>query len=845
MRANQTQLVNFLEAPKVQFIIPVYQRNYDWSIAECRELINDAISVEIENRGTHFIGSIVFIHEGIYSTNEVKELVIIDGQQRLTTINVLFVALYRFARENNLTNDAERIYYMYIVNQYVTQEQNKLKLKQTDINSQAFEAIIQGTESSFTRYSNVIENYNYFRSCINLDNFETIQRGINRLIFVEISLERDKDDPQRIFESLNSTGLALSQSDLIRNFILMDLEPKEQQRVFKQIWNPIEENARDLEKQKSMVSNFIRDFLTLKNKKIPNQDKVYTEFKTQYASRKGEEYEQDLENIKSLSFHYKKLINPSIVQDKELRREIEYIAKLEINVAYPFLLQVFEDHENGVIDRDTVIKVLRLIQSYTWRRFIVGLPTNALNKIFMSLYSEVDVDDYYNSIALALVKKKASSKFPTNEEVRVGLKDKNIYSTQAKNRNYFFELLENFNNREYVDTSNPHITIEHIFPRNPEETWRHELSQDDYLSFSEKYLHTIGNLTLSGNNGALGNFSFEKKKTMNVDNGEQGYLYSRLWLNDFLKTLESWNVSSFEARLEKIYNRFISIWEYPEVVLPTTDDLEEQSIYDAEEPTYKKLQYFIFEDSKIEESAIAQMYFYVLRKLFEKSPQYFLNPGQDVLKISRNQADFRTPQELINGHYIEANIDSRTKFTVLKKLLPVFELEDELVIKYADDDSSTNKSGINRTLFWSQLLPELSKVTTQFSNLSPRNQHWLSAGSGYGGVAFGIEILQKETRISLIINTSSKKQNKRIFKHLFIQKNEIEQELGKSLEWFELPDSKLSYIKFANPNLSIKKHKHWPEMIVWFVNHAALFVSVFKPRITKMKSDDTLTFDFD
>src|SRR5690606_22273517 len=212
MKANELQITNFIQAPNVQFVIPVYQRNYDWTNTQCRELLKDIISVETENRGTHFIGSIVFIHEGTYSTNEVKELVIIDGQQRLTTINILYVALYRFAKDDNRVQDAERLYNMFLTNQYVQNETNKLKLKQTDLNSLAFNAILSGTESQFTSYSNVIENFNFFKGLIEEDNFNVILNGLNRLIFVEISLERDKDDPQRIFESLNSTGLDLSQS---------------------------------------------------------------------------------------------------------------------------------------------------------------------------------------------------------------------------------------------------------------------------------------------------------------------------------------------------------------------------------------------------------------------------------------------------------------------------------------------------------------------------------------------------------------------------------------------------------------------------------------------------------
>ena len=504
----------------------------------------------------------------------------------MTTINILYVALYRFAKENSKPQDADRLYNMFLTNQYVQNESSKLKLKQTDTNSLAFKTIMLGTQNEFVTFSNVIENYNYFRSRINEENFDLILRGLNRLIFVEISLERDKDDPQRIFESLNSTGLDLSQSDLIRNFILMDLPPKDQNRIFETIWNPIEENAKDLVKQSSLVSEFIRDFLTLRNKKIPNKNKVYAEFKSLYSNKKEDAYHQELENIKSLSVHYKKLVNPSTVSDASIRKELEYINRLEINVAYPFLLQVFEDTENGLLSKEDLIKILKLIQSYAWRRFVVGLPTNALNKIFMSLYAEVDTEEYYDSVAKVLLKKKGSAKFPTNEDIKTALKDKDLYNTQPKNRNYLFEMLENYNNREYVNTNNENITIEHIFPRNPNEVWNTDLSSEEYYLFKEKYVNTIANLTLSGNNGALSNKSFLAKKEMNKEGGEQGYIYSRLWLNGYLKSIDNWNIAQYEERLNIICERFLNIWEYPDVIVMDSDDAsEEQNIFDAESPS--------------------------------------------------------------------------------------------------------------------------------------------------------------------------------------------------------------------------------------------------------------------
>ena len=834
MKANELQINTFLQAPNVQFIIPVYQRNYDWTNTECKELLNDIISVESEDRGTHFIGSIVFVCDGTYSTSEVKELVIIDGQQRLTTINILYVALYRFAKENNRSQEADRLYNMFLTNQYVQKESSKLKLKQTDTNSLAFKFIMLGTENENGSFSNVTENYNYFRSVINEDNFELILKGLNRLIFVEISLERDKDDPQRIFESLNSTGLDLSQSDLIRNFILMDLPPKDQNRIFETIWSPIEENAKDLVKQNSLVSDYIRDYLTLRNKKIPNKNKVYTEFKSLYASKKDEAYHQELENIKSLSAHYKKFVNPSSVADSSIKKELEYINRLEINVVYPFLLQVFEDAENGLLEKTELLKILRLIQSYTWRRFIVGLPTSALNKIFMTLYAEIDTEDYYNSLALALVKKKGSAKFPTNEDLKTALKDKDLYNTQSKNRNYLFEMLENYNNREYVNTNNENITIEHIFPRNPNEDWNTNLTTQDYFLFKEKHLNTIGNLTLSGNNGALSNKSFLAKKEMNVDGNEQGYQYSRLWLNTYLKSLDNWNVEKYEERLNIICDRFLKIWEYPDVIISEIDDSEEQNIFDAEIPTHKKLEYFIFENTKIEEDIFSQMYVTVIKKLYEKNSQLLVS-NQDIFKITRNSSDFRSPQEVMSGWYIESNMDSNNKFSSLKRLLTLFEMEDDLYLKYASNECDVVPNRFNvRKKYWKQLLP-LIEHTSLFNNVSPSKDHWLGTGAGISGLSYTLVITSKYVRVELGILSSSKEKNKLYFKKLFNQKELIESSFGDKLEWEELPDNKMSRVKYEFSGVNLFDENDWGKMNDFLIINLPKFEKAFQPQIKNLR----------
>ena len=833
MKANELQINNFLQTPTVQFIIPVYQRNYDWTTHQCGELLRDIISVEKDNRGTHFIGSIVFIHEGTYSTSEVKELVIIDGQQRLTTINILYVALFRFAKEKNMIQQAEMLYNMFLTNQYVQHESSKLKLKQTDNNAIAFKAILNGTENELDKYSNVKENFRYFKTQITEDNFTTILNGLKRLIFVEISLERDKDDPQRIFESLNSTGLDLSQSDLIRNFILMDLEPKEQNKIYDQIWNPIEENARDLVRQKSMVSDYIRDYLTLKTKRIPNKGKVYEEFKKLYSNKKDDSFQQELETIKALSVHYRKFINPQVISDVSLKRELEYISRLEINVAFPFLLQVFEDCENGSIDKATLIRILKLIQSFTWRRFIVGLPTNALNKIFMTLYGEIDQEDYYDSLCVALLKKRGSGKFPTDQDVKIALHDKDLYNTQSKNRSYFFELLENYNNREYVDTASDLITIEHIFPRNPDNKWISDLPEHEYIDFKENKLNTIANLTLSGNNGALSNLSFVEKRDMNTDGKEQGYVHSRLWLNDYLKKQDIWNLDKYNERFEIIYDRFLKIWELPKVEIPTFETDAEQNIFDAEPPTNKKLEYFIFEDTRIDEVHVAQMYFYVLRSLYEKNPELLLE-SKHIIKLSKTPSEFRTPQELLNGYFIEANIDSNSKFSYLKKILSVFELEDELIIKYNSDHNGGMDRFSRRRKFWEELLPMLNHHIL-FTKVNPTKDFWLSAGAGISGLSYTLLVTKSYTAIEFTINRASKEDNKRLFKVLESHKNDIEGRFGQPLLWEIMSDAKMSRIKYQLDDVNFYIDSDIETIKKFFIENLNAFYDAFNPVIITLK----------
>ncbi|MBS1775350.1 MAG: DUF262 domain-containing protein [Bacteroidetes bacterium] len=689
MKANETKVDKFLATNETTFAIPVYQRNYDWTLFQCKQLLHDIIETgKNDKTNAHFIGSIVYVHDDVYTASGLTELTIIDGQQRLTTITLIYIALYRLAKELDNQMLVNRIQKTYLINEFASEEE-KLKLKPTENNKEALRHILNSADGEeFKGYSKIIENFDYFRSAINAENFEVIQRGLSKLIFVDIALDRQKDNPQRIFESLNSTGLELSQADLIRNYILMGLSRTNQDKIYKSYWEVIERNAKDETLNKTRVSEFIRDYLTLKNKEIPNKGDVYAKFKEKYPTSTIDELELVLTELKSLVKYYNKLTNPKNESDKLIRTQLEYINRLEINVAFPFLMKVYEDFSNDIIDKTTFIAVLSTIQSFTFRRFILGLPTNALNKIFMGLYDKVEPNNYLFSIQKSLLQRSGVQRFPRNTETINALKEKDVYNIKPKNRTYLLERLENFQNNEpVVIEGNSDITIEHIFPQNPDPKWKIELGADEYNLIKENYLNTIGNLTLSGNNGKLSNKPFLDKKVMNVDGKEQGYTFSRLWLNRDLKEKSKWNKIEIEDRANIISERFIKIWEIPEIDIELEATNDEINIFDAEDPKHKKLDYAIFFNQKLEVTQVAKLYIEVFKQLFDLQPEtFFTSEIGDRLGLTKTPETngLRQAVPISETYFIEANIDNMGKFDRIKQALTIFGFEDELSIKYAD-----------------------------------------------------------------------------------------------------------------------------------------------------------------
>ncbi len=689
MKANETKVEDFLSSNKTQFVIPVYQRNYDWTTGQCKQLLDDILEVGTSKKmNAHFIGSIVYVHDDVYTASRIKELTVIDGQQRLTTLTLVYLVLHRLAKVIKNEGLVNEISETYLINKF-SPEEEKLKLRPTDNNDKALKYLLRSDENEeYSDFSKLIDNFNYFKGRITEDNYQIVLKGLSKLMFVEVSLDREKDDPQRIFESLNSTGLELAQADLIRNYILMGLNRKDQNKIYQNYWEVIEKLAKDETINVSRVSDFIRDYLTLENKNIPNKGKVYLEFKAKYPTSTLEELEANLLGIKSLVKHYNKLINPKNETDKEIRLQLEYINRLEINVAYPFLMKVYDDYSNSIIDKPTFVKMLDLVQTFTWRRFILGLPTNALNKIFMSLYDKVELTNYLFSIQKSLLQRTGVQRFPKNSEVIDALKVKDVYNIKSKNRTYLLERLENFENREpVIIDGNADITIEHIFPQNPDPKWKIELGTDDYNYIKENYLNTIGNLTLSGNNGKLGNKSFIDKR----DLPNAGYKDSRLWLNKYLTVLDIWDKAEIERRFDVIAERVLKIWDIPNIIIDEQTDSNEVNIFDADDPKFKKLEYAVFFDQKIEVNQVAKLYIEVFKQLFELQPETFFTTelGAKIgLTKSPTEGNPRQAVAINDTYFIEGNIDNIGKFEKIKLALTIFDFEDELMIKYAEEKST-------------------------------------------------------------------------------------------------------------------------------------------------------------
>jgi uncharacterized protein with ParB-like and HNH nuclease domain/predicted transport protein len=566
MKATEVNFLKFLKQPN-QFVIPIYQRTYSWTLKQCQQLWADLLKASEEEVSGHFVGSIVYIEGSLYQVASVPQLLVIDGQQRLTTLSLFLSALAKVAEELEVPLETTRKKiesYFLFNNEEEGDDRYKLLLTQGD--RETFIRLIENRELPADPSKRILENYQYFENQLRKSDTDinAIYLGISKLIIVNISLERDRDNPQLIFESLNSTGLDLSQADLIRNYVLMGLPPSEQEKVYKNYWYPMEQIFQQ-ENQTDLFDRFMRDYLTLKSRSgaIPNIRDVYTSFKTYVQRQKGTSVSDIMADVYRYSKHYANLVL-NRERDEAIRQALHDINTLRVDVAYPFLLEVYEDYAQENLRHEDFIRILRLIESYVFRRSIAGVPTNSMNKTFATLSREIDREHYIESLELAFTRKDGYRRFPDDDEFQRELLVKDIYN--FRNRGYLLRKLENYKRtKELVDPEN--YTVEHILPQNPKLSleWQQELGPN-WKEIQAKYLHTIGNLTLTAYNSEYSDRLFAEKRDM-----QDGFKVSPLYLNHGIAQLEHWREAEIQHRATVLADWAVNIWPAPDVAAVAKD----------------------------------------------------------------------------------------------------------------------------------------------------------------------------------------------------------------------------------------------------------------------------------
>lgn len=557
MDARKGNIYEILNGNK-QFLIPVYQRYYSWDIDQCKRLWNDIVEMQKKGKSGHFVGSIVNIAEQAMPTG-VQKFMIIDGQQRTTTLTLLLLALrdYAIANPADTTINAKRIDNMLLKNEYESgDERYKLLLTETDrdilISLIESKPIADGTKSK------LLDNYKYFVGKIADQELSPaeIYESIGKLQIVNITLDRTMDDAQAIFESLNSTGKELSESDLIRNYVLMGLEPTEQTYVYEHMWRPMELMF-SYETQDTLMDKFFRDYLTMKLTRIPKQGRVYDEFKLYHLNCEFSTIRELCHDLLTYAKYYTDIVfvrssNPVL---KGLYSDIN---DLRMEVSYPFLIKVHNDYAEHIITEDELLEILRLCISYVFRRSICDIPTNSLNKTFATLRNEIRQDDYLNSIKAFFILRDDYKEFPNDEKFVAAFISRDIYNMRS--RNFILSHLENFENKSIIVVEN--YTIEHIMPQNKNLSieWQTMLGAN-WREIQKTYLHTIGNLTLTCYNSEMSDHSFLTKIDM-----EGGFKESALRLNGFVVKQTEWTESTIKTRAKLLAEKAKKIWAFPKMI---------------------------------------------------------------------------------------------------------------------------------------------------------------------------------------------------------------------------------------------------------------------------------------
>ncbi|GAA7672651.1 DUF262 and DUF1524 domain-containing protein [Helicobacter pylori] len=665
MEADATTLLKFIkDNQKNQLVIPIYQRVYSWEKEQCKQLWDDIIKIGGNDKmDGHFIGSILYVLDRITHSN--NALLIIDGQQRLTTITLLLTAL-----RDHWSDKRKEIEDHYLINSNKDGDKKfRLILSESDKDTLLY-LIDKDRRKPSEPSSKIVENFKLFEEWIrkNTNQLETIFKGLEKLMIVEIALEKGKDDPQLIFESMNSKGIGLTQTDLIRNYIVMETEIEKQEGFYNKYWRAMEEEFKQNEK---WFDRFVRHYVTIKTREIPNINKIYVALKD-YRQKEGIAIEDLLKDLQKYCGYFCQIVFKKEA-DKDLNKALGFLVDLDMDVIYPLLLELYSDYSDysdGVLSKADFIPIIALIESYICRRAVCGLGTNSLNKVFPSFTKHIQKNEYFKSLKAHFGYLTEKQRFPKNDEF------KNLFITidfyKFKKNRYFFERLENFDKKERVYTHE--YTTEHIIPQKLTEEWKRDLGEN-FQEIHDKYLHTIGNLTLTGYNPEYSNKSFQEKRDM-----EKGFKDSPLRLNQGLRDLKFFGEEEIKKRANDLADLALKIWTYPKLDAETLEkykpkkDKKEKKVYDLSSYKFGSHSRELFDilskeikalDERITESFNQDYISYKFDKNFvdivvqTKDLKLYLNMKFNELQDEKNLARDMTNKGHLGNGGIEVKLETK------------------------------------------------------------------------------------------------------------------------------------------------------------------------------------------
>lgn len=826
MQGSPTKLIGFMEGADKRYVIPVYQRKYDWKLDNCRQLYEDLKKIVTEGRNSHFFGSIV---SDVVPCGSRIEYHIIDGQQRLTTVTLLLLAIRNLISNGKVKVDKndldEEITKRFLIAPW-TSEDNKIKLRPAKSDKEALIKLF-GDEEDYEQSSNLTLNYRFFCDLLLKEEIpvQDLYNAIGKLVIISITLEAG-DNAQRIFESLNSTGLALTEGDKIRNYVLMSLPASEQTKYYDTYWAKIEKCT------ENDVSGFVRDYLSIKQQITPNINSVYKAFKS-YADNLPISVDELLTDLLKYARFYEKLLTcNSGLKNQKLDDCLYRMKRLEIVVTRPFLLEVFRLQQDGKLTTDEVLQIFLITENYLFRRNICDVPTNALNKVFLNLNKEIirydnTTDNYVEKFKYALLSKKESSRFPDDKEFRTVLSEKQIYQMRGKYKAYLFERFENYGTVETKDVfthlDNSIYTIEHIMPQHLTPAWYESLGEKA-TEIHETWLHRLANLTLTGYNPTLSNKTFIEKR----DSETGGYRVSGLKMNQKISMLDSWGLKELEERNTDMLNQAMKIWFFPETnYVPPVKEYDSCTLddenYDLTGRDIAKYNYLSIEQPA---TSWADMFEHVVKYLHQKDKSvlvtlaYDKNENKDLVSyVSNREADLRNPLKIDESLYIEKNTSTAMKMSILRRLFPLYKADPMDLVFYLKDPETRKTSDENRETirrrYWEYALPIIQEKHTKrgcFSGCTPTSSNAAAGFFGLRGFCIRCVANYDNARVEFYLGNSSTEKNKETFDLLYRHKAEVESKLKATLCWERADEHKASWISYKIGDISIANEADWPRM---------------------------------